>query len=113
MVGCPWLIVKVIDFKPLALLLYHCGFKSSLGLRVLSCEEAIQLAYGMSVVPFNCGLLPPEKLEKIPMTYTVLVRCKIQHKMLCEKSDAICSTISLLCLKYRTRHVHIHCLKEV
>jgi hypothetical protein len=39
-------VVKVIDFKPLGL----CGFQSRQGHWILSCEEAIQLAYGMLVV---------------------------------------------------------------
>jgi hypothetical protein len=40
--------VKVIDSKPLAP--HRCGFESLQGPRNLLCEEAIQLAYGTSVV---------------------------------------------------------------
>jgi hypothetical protein len=41
-------VVKVVDFKPLAP--HRCVFESIQGLWILSCEEAIQLAYGRSVV---------------------------------------------------------------
>jgi hypothetical protein len=41
-------VVKVVDFEPLAP--HHCGFEFRQGLCILSCEEAIQLAYGTSVV---------------------------------------------------------------
>jgi hypothetical protein len=34
-------VVKVVDFNP-----HRCGFESRQGLWILSCEEAIQLAYG-------------------------------------------------------------------
>jgi hypothetical protein len=49
-------MVKVIDFKTLAL--HHCRFKSWQKVWVLSCEEAIQLAYRMSVVLLGCPLVP-------------------------------------------------------
>jgi hypothetical protein len=79
-------LVLITTFKPLAP--HHCGFESRLGLWILSCEEAIQLAYRTSVVllgyPFvHCtwnnsrkgtrGLPPPVKLERRHMTSTVLV----------------------------------------
>jgi hypothetical protein len=41
-------VVKVVDFKPLVP--HLCGFESRQGLWILSCEEAIQLAYGTSMV---------------------------------------------------------------
>jgi hypothetical protein len=34
------------------------GSESRQGLWILSCEEAIQLAYGTSVVPFRCPFVP-------------------------------------------------------
>jgi hypothetical protein len=49
-------VVKVVDFKPLV---DHCyGFESRQGLWILSYEEAIQLAYGTSVVLLRCPLMP-------------------------------------------------------
>jgi hypothetical protein len=45
-------VVKVVDFKPLAP--HRCGFESRKELWILSCEEAIQLAYGTSVVLLRC-----------------------------------------------------------
>ena len=79
-------VVKVLDFKQLAR--QSCGFESRQGLWILSCEEAIQLAYGTSVVLLRCpnvpevmhggrgGLPPPVKLESCHITSTVLVRRK-------------------------------------
>jgi hypothetical protein len=49
-------VVKVVDFKPLAL--HRCGFESRQGLWILSCEEAIQLAYGTSVVLLRFPFVP-------------------------------------------------------
>jgi hypothetical protein len=49
-------VVKVVDFKPLAP--HRCGFESRQGLWILSCEEAIQLAYGTSVVLLRCPFVP-------------------------------------------------------
>jgi hypothetical protein len=49
-------VVKVVDFKPLAP--NRCGFESRQGLWILSCEEAIQLAYGTSVVLLRCPFVP-------------------------------------------------------
>jgi hypothetical protein len=49
-------VVKVVDFKSLAPI--RCGFKSRQGLWILSCEEAIQLAYGTSVVLLRCPFVP-------------------------------------------------------
>jgi hypothetical protein len=49
-------VVKVVDFKPLAP--HLCGFESRQGLWILSCEEAIQLAYGTSVVLLRYPFVP-------------------------------------------------------
>jgi hypothetical protein len=49
-------VVKVVDFKPVAP--HHCGFESRQGHWILSCEEAIELAYGTSVVLFRCPFVP-------------------------------------------------------
>jgi hypothetical protein len=49
-------VVKVVDFKPLAP--YRCGFESLQGLWILSCEQAIQLAYGTLVVLLRFPYLP-------------------------------------------------------
>jgi hypothetical protein len=49
-------VVIVVDFKLLTP--YRCGFKSWQGLWILLCEEAIQLAYGMSVVLLRCPFVP-------------------------------------------------------
>jgi hypothetical protein len=49
-------VVKVVDFKPLAP--HRCGFESRKGLWILSFEEAIQLAYGTSVVLLRCPIVP-------------------------------------------------------
>jgi hypothetical protein len=49
-------MVKVVDFKPLAP--HRCGFESRQGLWSLSCEEAIQLAKGTSVVLLRCLFVP-------------------------------------------------------
>jgi hypothetical protein len=49
-------VVKVVDFKPLAP--HRCGFESRQGFWILSCEEAIQLAYGTSVVLLKCPFVP-------------------------------------------------------
>ena len=37
------------------------GFESRQGLWILSCEEAVQLAYGTSVVLLMCPLVPEKK----------------------------------------------------
>jgi hypothetical protein len=43
------------DFAVFITIFVHlCGFKSRQGLWILSCEEAIQLAYGTSVVLLRC-----------------------------------------------------------
>jgi hypothetical protein len=54
-------VVKVVDFKPLAP--HRCGFEFQQGLWILSCVEAIQLAYGMSVVLLRCPFMP-EKMHR-------------------------------------------------
>jgi hypothetical protein len=49
-------VVKVADLKPLAP--HRCGFESRQGLWILSCEEAIQLAYGTSVFLLRSPFVP-------------------------------------------------------
>ena len=49
-------VVRVIDFEPLAFL--RSGFEYRQGLWILSCEEAIRLTYGTSVVLLRCPLMP-------------------------------------------------------
>jgi hypothetical protein len=49
-------VVKVVDFKSLAP--HRCGFESGQGLWILSCEEAIQLAYGTFVPEIMHGRAP-------------------------------------------------------
>jgi hypothetical protein len=51
---CCW-VVKVSDLQSLAS--HHCRLESRI-VRILSCEEAIQLAYGRSVVLLGCALVP-------------------------------------------------------
>jgi hypothetical protein len=46
----------VVDLKPLAP--HRCGFESRKGLWILSCEKAIQLANGTSVVLLMCPFVP-------------------------------------------------------
>ena len=65
---------------------YRCGFDSRQGLQILSCKEAIHLAYSSSVVPAsawnNTGapevFLQKVKLESRHITFTALVRHKSQ-----------------------------------
>jgi hypothetical protein len=45
----------VVDFKPLAP--HCCAFESRKGLWILSCKEAIQLAYYMLMVLLRCLFL--------------------------------------------------------
>jgi hypothetical protein len=49
-------VVKVVDLKPFAP--HLCGFESRQGLWILSCEEAIQLAYGTSMVLLRYPFVP-------------------------------------------------------
>jgi hypothetical protein len=49
-------VVKVVDFKPLAP--HRCEFESRHRLWIISCEEAIQLAYETSVVLLRCPFMP-------------------------------------------------------
>jgi hypothetical protein len=49
-------VIEVVDFKPLVP--HRCGFESRQGLWILLCEEAIQLAYGTSVVLLRCPFVP-------------------------------------------------------
>jgi hypothetical protein len=51
-----FLLTKINNFKLLAP--HRCGFESRQGLCILSCEEAIQLAYGKSVVLLRCPFVP-------------------------------------------------------
>jgi hypothetical protein len=53
-VKCPEF--KVVDFKPLAP--HRCWFEACQGLWILSCESAIQLAFGTSVVLLGCLFVP-------------------------------------------------------
>jgi hypothetical protein len=46
----------VVDFKPLAP--HRCKFESRKGVWIFSYEEAIQLAYGTSVVLLRCPFVP-------------------------------------------------------
>jgi hypothetical protein len=49
-------VIKVVNFKPLAPHLW--GLESRQGLSILSCEEAIQLAYGKSEVLLKYSFVP-------------------------------------------------------
>jgi hypothetical protein len=49
-------VVKVVDFKPLAP--HCCKVRFPTGTWIFSCEEAVQLAYGMSMVLFRCPFVP-------------------------------------------------------
>jgi hypothetical protein len=60
-------VVKVIDFKPLAP--HRCGFESLKGLWILSCEEAIQLAYRTSVVLLRCRFVPEIMQGRAPEVF--------------------------------------------
>jgi hypothetical protein len=85
-------VVNVVDFKSLAP--HRCGSESQQGLWILSCEEAIQLAYGSrwfysgasSCLKYarkaTWGLPPPVKLESRDMTYTVSMWRKTQKQNL-------------------------------
>jgi hypothetical protein len=53
-------VVKAVDFKPLAH--HHRGIESRLGVWIIPCEEAIEQAYGKSVVLHRC-LFVPEKMH--------------------------------------------------
>jgi hypothetical protein len=46
-------IISVDPFAP-----HHCGFEYQQGLWILSCEEAIKLAYRMLVVVLGCPFVP-------------------------------------------------------
>ena len=60
---------------------HNCGFVSRRGIWILSCQKAIQLAYGTSVVLLRCpivpeitrGFSPQVKLESRHITFTVLI----------------------------------------
>jgi hypothetical protein len=60
-------VVKVVDFKPLVP--HHYGFESRQGLWILSCEEAIQLAYGKSVVLLRCLSMPEIMQGRAPEVF--------------------------------------------
>jgi hypothetical protein len=60
-------VVKVVDLKPLAP--HHCGFESPQGLWILSCEEAIQLAYGTLVVLLRCPFVPEIMNRRAPEVF--------------------------------------------
>ena len=78
-------MVRVIDLESLAP--RSCWFESHQGRWILSCEEAIQIAYGTSVVLLRCllvpeiihgGVSPPINLESSHVTFTVKPNQKIQ-----------------------------------
>jgi hypothetical protein len=48
---------------------HRCGFESRQGLWILSCEEAIQLAYGTSVVLLRCPFVPEIMHGKAPEVF--------------------------------------------
>jgi hypothetical protein len=60
-------VVKVVDFKPLAP--HHCGYKSLQGLWILSCEQALKLAYGMLIVLLGCLFMPEIIKGRAPEVY--------------------------------------------
>jgi hypothetical protein len=60
-------VFKVVDFKPLAP--HGCWFESRQGLWILSCEEAIQLAYGTSVVLPRCPFIPEIMHGRVPEVF--------------------------------------------
>jgi hypothetical protein len=60
-------VVKVVDFKPLAP--HLCGFESQQGLWIPLCEEAIQLAYGTSVVLLRYQFVPEIMYERAPEVF--------------------------------------------
>jgi hypothetical protein len=65
--GVHGLMVKVVDFKPLAPHLYR--FETGQGLWILTCEEAIQLAYGTSVVLLRCLFMPEIMHRRAPEVF--------------------------------------------
>jgi hypothetical protein len=73
-------VVNVVDFKPLAP--HRCGFEFRQGLWILSCEEAIQLAYGTSLIllrhPFVPEIMYWMTQERRYMTYTLSMWRKTQ-----------------------------------
>jgi hypothetical protein len=60
-------VVKVVEFKLLAA--HRCGFVSRQRLWILSCEKAIQLAYGTSAVLIRCPFLPEITHEGAPEVF--------------------------------------------
>jgi hypothetical protein len=60
-------MVKVVDFKPLAP--HRYGFESRQGLLILSCEEAIQVAYGTPVVLLRCTFVPEIMHGRAPVVF--------------------------------------------
>jgi hypothetical protein len=81
-------VVKVVDFKPLAL--HRCGFESRQGLWITACEEAIQLAYGTSVVLLRCPFVPEIMHGRATEVFLlqeswnvakwpILCRCDVKH----------------------------------
>jgi hypothetical protein len=102
--------------KPLAP--HRCGFESRQGLWILSCVEAIQLAYGTSVVILGCPFLPeqnarrgtwglpaPVKLKRRQMTYAVSVWRYTQIK---QKQTKIV-TRSVL---FRLKSIYLICINK-
>ena len=81
--GRPWPSVK--SSRPLAP--HRFGFESRHGLWIISCEDAIQLVYEMSVVLLRCQVVPEimsHKLRSSPVklgTFVVLQSTETQPKM--------------------------------
>jgi hypothetical protein len=100
-------VVKVVDFKPLAP--HRCVLESRQGLWILSCEEAIQLAYGTSVVLLRCPFVPEIMHGRAPAwclpppvnvaKWPILCRCDVkpktkQTKKITKNKKVICKEFS-------------------
>jgi hypothetical protein len=48
---------------------HRCGFESRQGLWILSCEEAIQPAYGTSVILLRCPFVPEIMHRRAPEVF--------------------------------------------
>jgi hypothetical protein len=48
---------------------HRCGFESRQGLWILSCEEAIELAYGTLVVLLRCPFVPEIMQGRVPEVF--------------------------------------------
>jgi hypothetical protein len=72
-------VVKVVDFKPLAP--HHCRFEFPKGLLILSFEEAIQLAYGPSVVLLGCMFVTEIITEGHPRSSSASIAGMLQYDL--------------------------------